>query len=156
MSDHTTDRILFALYCFSRDTRQIDASSLARSCGVTATQAAHALLELERLGSVDVSRARLTMLGLARAVALEAGGQGGPAIDLSQTKPRMRTSFAGIAASPPSAASIHPPPSAASIHPPPSAAASARPEREHRADEPHETCDAVDPFGPRDTPANGH
>jgi hypothetical protein len=133
---------------------------------VTATQAAHALLELERLGSVDASRARLTMLGLARAVALEAGGQGGPAIDLSQTKPRMRTSFAGIAASPPSAArlhplppsaaSIHPPPSAASIHPPPSAAASARPEREHRADEPHETCDAVDPFGPRDTPANGH
>jgi hypothetical protein len=98
MTDHTTDRILYALYCFSRDTCRIDASALARSCGVSATRAAHAMLELERAGLVDATRARLTLLGLARAVALGAQGSGSPGIDLSHAKPRVPPRAAGLAA----------------------------------------------------------
>jgi hypothetical protein len=98
MTDHTTDRILYALFCFSRDTCSIDASALARSCGVTATQAAAALVTLEHGGLVDATRARLTMLGLARAVALGTAGSGSPAVDLGQAKPRVPRRAAGLAA----------------------------------------------------------
>jgi hypothetical protein len=98
MTDHTTDRILYALYCFSRDTCRIDASALARSCGVSATRAASAMLQLERAGLVDATRARLTLLGLARAVALGAPGSGSPRIDLSHAKPRLPPRAAGLAA----------------------------------------------------------
>ncbi|HEX4351907.1 MAG TPA: hypothetical protein VHZ95_03315 [Polyangiales bacterium] len=131
MSDHTTDRILFALYCFSRDTRQIDATSLARSCAVTATEAARKLVELERLGLVDASRARLTMLGLARAVALGSRG-GAPSIDLSQAEPRLPPSAAGIAAQ------------------------SDEPPKPEPREDPPEPRDLIDPFGPLDTRASGH
>jgi hypothetical protein len=98
MTDHTTDRILYALYCFSRDTCQIDASALARSCGVSATRAAEAMVELERAGLVDASRARLTLLGLARAVSLGRCGGGSPGVDLSHAKPRLPQRAAGLAA----------------------------------------------------------
>jgi DNA-binding IclR family transcriptional regulator len=90
MTDHTTDRILYALYCLSRDTCHIDASELARAVGVSPTLAAGALLTLEHAGLVDATRARLTMLGLARAAALGARGSGGPAIDLARAKPRAQ------------------------------------------------------------------
>jgi hypothetical protein len=98
MTDHTTDRILYALYCFSRDTCRIDASALARSCGVSATLAAQAMVELERAGLVDATRARLTLLGLARAVALGRRGSGSPGVDLSQAQPRVPPRAAGLAA----------------------------------------------------------
>jgi hypothetical protein len=98
MTDHTTDRILYALFCFSRDTCAIDASALARSCGVSATRAADALVELERTGLVDASKARLTMLGLARAAALGKHGSGSPAVDLGHAKPRVPPRAAGLAA----------------------------------------------------------
>jgi DNA-binding transcriptional ArsR family regulator len=90
MTDHTTDRILYALYCFSRDTCRIDATELARAVGVTPTLAANALVTLERAGLVDATRARLTMLGLARAAALGASSSGGPAVDLAHATPRVR------------------------------------------------------------------
>lgn len=93
MNQATTDRILFALFCLSRDTRHIDATELARAAGVSATAAGHALLLLERAGLVDATRARLTMLGLARAAKLSGSGGGQPRIDLRQAKPRkLRTS----------------------------------------------------------------
>jgi hypothetical protein len=97
MGQHTTDSILYALFCLSRDTRHIDAAELGRAAAVSTTDAARALIALERAGLVDASRARLTMLGLARAAALQAGGSGGPRVDLRQTKPRKQ---AGAAAAP--------------------------------------------------------
>jgi hypothetical protein len=79
MTTHTTDRILHALFCLSRDTHPIDASRLGRVTGNSATQAARALVLMEQYGWVDATRARLTFRGLARAVQLDAstGGQGG-------------------------------------------------------------------------------
>lgn len=78
MTDLTENRILYALYCLSRDTRHISAQTLARAAEVTPTHAARALVALEAAGLVDASRARLTMLGLAKAVSAGAdlGGQG--------------------------------------------------------------------------------
>lgn len=78
MTLDTTDRTLLALFCLSRDTRPVHAAALAAETGQSPTQAAQALLALERAGWVDASRARLTMLGLARAAQLSArSGQGG-------------------------------------------------------------------------------
>jgi hypothetical protein len=99
MNTATTDRILFALFCLSRDTQHIDASELARAAGISPTLAAQGLVVLERAGLVDASRARLTMLGLARAVKLSAAGGGRPGVDLRHAKPR-RTRTAALAAAP--------------------------------------------------------
>ena len=78
MMHDTTDRILVALFCLCRDSRPIDASRLGQATGHSPTQAAEALVALEWAGWVDASRARLTMLGLARAAQLTArAGQGG-------------------------------------------------------------------------------
>jgi hypothetical protein len=88
MSHNTTDSILYALFCLSRDTCHIDASELGRAAGVSASQAAVALVQLERMGLVDATRARLTMLGLARATALGASGAGGPRVSLQHAKPK--------------------------------------------------------------------
>jgi len=81
MTDAIENRILYALFALSRDTLPIDAARLGAAVGVGATRAAETLVSLERAGLVDASRARLTMLGLAKAVA---GGQslGGRGIDL--------------------------------------------------------------------------
>ncbi len=98
MGQHTTDSILYALYCLSRDTRHIDASELGRAAGVRTTEAARALVALERASLVDATRARLTMLGLARAAALSASGQGGPRVDLRHAQPRKSTQRESIAA----------------------------------------------------------
>lgn len=98
MGQHTTDSILYALFCLSRDTRHIDAGELARAAGLSTTDAARALLVLERDGLVDATRARLTMLGLARASQLGASGQGGPRIDLRASQPRKPTRALPIAA----------------------------------------------------------
>jgi hypothetical protein len=70
-------QILHALFQLCRDNRPVSAASLAELAGTTATVAGRALVAMERDGLVDASRARLTMLGLARAVA--SGAQsGGP------------------------------------------------------------------------------
>jgi DNA-binding transcriptional ArsR family regulator len=99
MNQATTDRTLFALFCLSRDTRHIDASEIARAAGLSPTAAAEALVVLERAGLVDATRARLTMLGLARAAKLSGAGGGRPSVDLRHAKPR-RARPAAIAAAP--------------------------------------------------------
>jgi hypothetical protein len=91
MDQGTTDRILFALFCLSRDTRHIDAAELGRTAGVSVTAAAESLLALERAGLVDATRARLTMLGLARAARRSASSGGQPRVDLSEARaPNVR------------------------------------------------------------------
>jgi hypothetical protein len=99
MNQATTDRTLFALFCLSRDTRHIDATEIARAAGISPTVAAEALVVLERAGLVDATRARLTMLGLARAAKLSGAGGGRPGVDLRHAKPR-RTRPAALAAAP--------------------------------------------------------
>jgi DNA-binding transcriptional ArsR family regulator len=100
MNQATTDRILFALFCLSRDTRHIDATELATATGVSPTAAGHALVLLEKAGLVDASRARLTMLGLARASKLSAAGGGQPRVDLRSAKPRKAPAATPLAAAP--------------------------------------------------------
>jgi hypothetical protein len=82
MTDPIEQQVLHALFCLSRDTRHIDATTLAAALSLTATRAADALLSLEHAGLVDASRARLTMLGLATAVRLGPAA-GGPRLDLA-------------------------------------------------------------------------
>jgi hypothetical protein len=77
MTDAISQSILRALFCLSRETRHISATTLAAVAGVTPTRAAQALLALERAGLVDASRARLTMRGLVAAAQLGAAGGGG-------------------------------------------------------------------------------
>jgi DNA-binding transcriptional ArsR family regulator len=104
MSQTTTDRILYALFCLSRDTRHIDATELARAAGSSALAAGQALLDLERAGLVDASRARLTMSGLARAARLSAAGSGQPRVELRHAKPRRTRVSTPLAAAPESVA----------------------------------------------------
>jgi hypothetical protein len=99
MNQATTDRTLFALFCLSRDTRHIDASEIALAAGLSTTVAAEALVVLERAGLVDATRARLTMLGLARAAKLSGAGGGRPGVDLRHAKPR-RARTPALAAAP--------------------------------------------------------
>jgi hypothetical protein len=76
-------QILYALFCLSRDTRHISATTLAAAVSLTPTRAASALLALERRGLCDATRARLTMAGLATAARLGPAA-GGPKLDLSR------------------------------------------------------------------------
>jgi hypothetical protein len=76
MEDSLQRRILHALFTLSRDTRHISARTLADAVGTTPTRAASTLIALERAGLCDASRARLTMLGLARAVRASSGAGG--------------------------------------------------------------------------------
>jgi len=82
MTDPIEQQVLHALFCLSRDTRHIDATTLAAALSLTPTRAAAALLVLEHAGLVDASRARLTMLGLATAVRVGPAA-GGPRLDLA-------------------------------------------------------------------------
>jgi hypothetical protein len=86
MTDPIEQQVLHALFCLSRDTRHIDATTLAAALSLTPTRAADALLALEHAGLVDASRARLTMLGLATAVRLGPAA-GGPRLDLAAIAP---------------------------------------------------------------------
>jgi hypothetical protein len=96
MTTHTADRILHALFCLSRDTRHIDATSLGQAIGCSATQAAQALVQLEKQGLVNATRARLTLPGLARAAQMQAkhggggGGHGLPTIGLREIPRSVR------------------------------------------------------------------
>ncbi|MFI5306805.1 MAG: hypothetical protein ACHQ53_05610 [Polyangiales bacterium] len=81
MIDSTQQQALYALFCLSRDTRRISAKTLGAALSLTPTQAGRALVELERAGLVDASRARLTLVGLATAVRLGPAA-GGPRLDL--------------------------------------------------------------------------
>lgn len=87
MNDSLHQQALYALFCLSRDNRHISASTLAKVLSLTPTQAARALVGLERAGLVDASRARLTMLGLATAVRLGPAA-GGPRLRLSAAPAR--------------------------------------------------------------------
>lgn len=69
-------RVLHAIFHLSQATAAIDATAIARQTGLSPSAAATACLALESDGLVDATRARLTMLGLARACATGAG-QGG-------------------------------------------------------------------------------
>ncbi len=80
--DHKANAILLALFTLCRETRHISAATLAAAAHTTPTEAARALVALERAGLVDATRARLTMPGLAAAARLQASGTGGPALDL--------------------------------------------------------------------------
>lgn len=70
MTIQSTDPTLYALFCLRRHTLPVHSGSLARLTGRSATEIALDLLQLEGLGMVDAGRARLTMLGLARAAQL--------------------------------------------------------------------------------------
>ncbi len=76
---------LYAVFALSRANLRVDASSVGRAVGLSASQAAEALLELESRGLVDASRARLTMKGLVAAVS---GGPGlvGARLDLDAAR----------------------------------------------------------------------
>jgi hypothetical protein len=76
MSDHTTDRILYALFCSARDDRRVDAVELARLLGIGRRSLVAGLGALERAGLVDAARLRLTMSGLAQAARLDASDAG--------------------------------------------------------------------------------
>ena len=89
---------LFAVFELSRASLRIDAASIGCAVGLSATEAAEALLELENRGLVDASRARLTMKGLVAAVS---GGAGlaGARLDLEAVRSR-RSRRARVAESP--------------------------------------------------------
>lgn len=72
MTEQMLHAVLYALYALAQADRPADAGSIARAANVTTTQAAQALVELERCRLVDASRARLTMRGLAMAVSRSA------------------------------------------------------------------------------------
>jgi len=78
---------LYAVFELSRASLQIDAGSIGAAIGLCATEAAEALLELDSMGLVDASRARLTMKGLVAAVS---GGAGlaGARLDLEAVRSR--------------------------------------------------------------------
>src|SRR6185436_20630754 len=60
-------QVLIALFELCRNDAHVSARTLAQAVDTTPTRAAAALVELERAGLCDASRARLTMLGLATA-----------------------------------------------------------------------------------------
>ena len=93
MTHDATESILVALFCLCRDTRPVDATTLGQFTGLTPTQAAQALIALERMGLVDASRARLTMLGLARAAQLERKPRSRikPPVSAGHTRSRRRS-----------------------------------------------------------------
>lgn len=74
-STHTI--VLHAVFHLARANERIDASTIGVAAGISATRAGAALCALERDGLVDATRARLTMLGLARAMVTGAARTGG-------------------------------------------------------------------------------
>jgi hypothetical protein len=72
MSNRDLHATLFAIFTLSKANSHIDASSVGRMTGLCATETATAFLELECIGLIDASRARLTMKGLV--VALSSSG----------------------------------------------------------------------------------
>lgn len=69
MTDQLLHNTLHAIFTLSRATLPVDATAIARMIGTSPMRIAEALVELERRGWVDAGKARLTMLGLAKAVA---------------------------------------------------------------------------------------
>ena len=96
-------RILIALFELCRDNRRVTARTLAEAAGTTPTLAASCLVALERAGLCDASRARLTLLGLARAAQLahgSSGGARGKVRQLAETSARSSSRSLPIAALP--------------------------------------------------------
>ena len=82
---------LHAVFELSRANLHIDAGSIGRAVGLSATQAAEALLALESKGLVDASRARLTMKGLVVAVSGGGGLAGArPDLEAARSRPEKR------------------------------------------------------------------
>jgi DNA-binding MarR family transcriptional regulator len=79
---------LFALFNLSKATLPIDASAIGELINLSPTEVGMALVELERSGLVDASRARLTMAGLV--VALSPKAKAGAA-RLINAKARAKT-----------------------------------------------------------------
>lgn len=69
MTDQLLHNTLQVIFTLSRATLPVDATAIARIIGTSPMRIAEALVVLEQRGWVDASRARLTMLGLAKAVA---------------------------------------------------------------------------------------
>ncbi len=69
MTDQLLHNTLKAIFILSRASLPVDASAVAQVVGTSPMRIAEALVVLEQRGWVDASRARLTMLGLAKAVA---------------------------------------------------------------------------------------
>ncbi|MDH5673136.1 MAG: helix-turn-helix domain-containing protein [Myxococcales bacterium] len=122
--DRMAPRILHALFCLSRDTGHISATTLAAAASVTPTEAARLLVELERKGLVDASRARLTMAGLV-AAARASSGSGGPRVDLEAAQRAAPSAKLPLAAGPSSPA---PPSHPTHIEPDPGGGDSERPQ----------------------------
>lgn len=76
MTHSPLHQVLYALFSLSRANRRISATTLAAEVGMTPTRTAELLVELERRGLVDASRARLTMQGLVVAANLGPAGSG--------------------------------------------------------------------------------
>lgn len=99
--------VLHALFCLSRDTRRISATTLAEAVALTPTETGAALVLLEQNGLVDASRARLTMRGLV--VAMQVGSaSGGPR--KSGRNPQLRAIERRLAELPIAALPSQPPP----------------------------------------------
>jgi hypothetical protein len=98
MSTPATHRVLVALFSLSRSTSPIDAGVLGRMSGLSPTGAGRALVQLEAEGLVDATRARLTLLGLARAVRLAADGGAAAALPYTTSPARSRQAPAPLAA----------------------------------------------------------
>lgn len=69
MTNQLLHNTLQAIFSLTRATLPVDASAIARVIGTSPMHVAEALVALEQRGWVDAGRARLTMLGLAKAVA---------------------------------------------------------------------------------------
>ncbi len=69
MTNQLLHNTLQAIFSLTRATQPVDASAIARVIGTSPMRVAEALVVLEQRGWVDAGRVRLTMLGLAKAVA---------------------------------------------------------------------------------------
>lgn len=89
MTDQLLHNTLQVIFTLSRATLPVDATAIARIIGTSPMRIAEALVVLEQRGWVDASRARLTMLGLAKAVA---NGVPQTRATAGHTAPRMQVS----------------------------------------------------------------
>lgn len=69
MTNQLLQNTLQAIFSLTRATQPVDASAIAHVIGTSPMRVAEALVVLEQRGWVDAGRMRLTMLGLAKAVA---------------------------------------------------------------------------------------
>lgn len=88
MTDQLLNNTLKAIFTLSRASVPVDASAIAQVVGTSPMRIAEALVALEQRGWVDATRARLTMLGLAKAVA---GGIPQTRVAMGAVTPRQQS-----------------------------------------------------------------